>query len=164
MTSIPRNERVRIHPYVEADLAGRLAAYSAATGIASSTVVQAALRQYLDATNDTALILRRLDRLGRADARAQRDLEILSEAFAVWVRVWFAHTPRIDDDAKESARRTAESRYGQFVEHVAERFSGGERFFDDLPREVLADEVELCKLAGQKPPAPPGPSARTDGE
>ncbi|HLZ07515.1 MAG TPA: hypothetical protein VKT80_02935, partial [Chloroflexota bacterium] len=68
MTAIPRNERVRIHPYVEATLAGRLAAYSAATGIASSTVVQAALRQYLDATSDTALMLRRLDRLGRAGA------------------------------------------------------------------------------------------------
>jgi hypothetical protein len=111
MTKLPRHERVRLHPYVERELAKRLAEFGAASGIASSSVVQAALRQYLDRTSDTALILRRLDRLGRADARAHRDLELLSEAFAVWVKIWFVQTPRIDGDAKELARRTAESRY-----------------------------------------------------
>jgi hypothetical protein len=165
MTKLPRNERVRLHPYVDRELAKRLAEYSAASGIASSTVVQAALRQYLDRTSDTALILRRLDRLGRADARAHRDLELLSEAFAVWVRLWFAHTPGITDDAKESARRTAERRFAQFVEYVVERFTGGHRFLDDLPREVLADEVELSSLAAQRrAPAPGDPPTGTDGE
>jgi hypothetical protein len=151
MTKLPRHERVRLHPYVDRELAKRLAEYRAASGIASSAVIQAALRQYLDRTSDTALILRRLDRLGRADARAHRDLELLSEAFAVWVKVWFAHTPGVSDEAKESARRTAESRFAQFVEHVVERFTGGHRFLDDLPREVLADEVELANLAAGAP-------------
>jgi CRP-like cAMP-binding protein len=143
-----RTQRVRLHPYVEEALAKRLSAYCAATGIASSSVIEAALRQYLDETSDKTLILRLLGRLARAQARTQRDLEVLSEAFAVWVRVWFAHTPRVDD-AAELARRTAESRYARFVEQVAERFSGGERFLDDLPREVLADEVELEKLTAE---------------
>jgi hypothetical protein len=165
MTKLPRSERVRLHPYVPRELAKRLAQYRAASGIASSAVVQAALRQYLDRTSDTALILRRLDRLGRAEARAHRDLELLSEAFAVWVRLWFAHTPGITDDAKESARRTAERRFAQFVEHVVERFTGGHRFLDDLPREVLADEVELSSLAAQRRSSAPGdPPTGTDGE
>jgi len=164
MTKLPRNERVRLHPYVDRELGKRLAEYSAASGIALSTVVQSALR-HLDRTSDTALILRRLDRLGRADARAHRDLELLSEAFAVWVRLWFAHTPSVSDDAEESARRTAERRFAQFVEHVVERFTGGHRFLDDLPREVLADEVELSSLAAQRrSPAPGDPPTGTDGE
>ena len=37
----------------------------------------------------------------------------------------------------------AESRYGQFVEHVSEEFSGGRRFLDDLSREVVANDAEL---------------------
>jgi hypothetical protein len=165
MNRIARHERVRIHPYVDRELAKRLVEYSAASGIASSTVVQAALRQYLDRTSDTTLILRRLDRLGRADARAHRDLELLSEAFAVWVKVWFANTPCITDDTKESARRTAESRFAQFIEHVVERFTGGHRFLDDLPREVIADEVELANLAPGAPPiACPDASAGSHGE
>jgi hypothetical protein len=164
MTKMPRTQRVRLHPYVEAALAKRLSAYCAATDIPSSSVVEAALRQYLDAASDRTLILRLLNRLARADARTQRDLAVLSEAFAVWVRVWFAHTPRTDDGA-ELARRTAESRYTRFVEQVAERFSGGERFLDDLPREGLADEVELENLAAGPPPsAPAGLTTRTDDE
>jgi hypothetical protein len=156
---------VRIHPCVDRELAKRLAEYGAASGIASSAVVQAALRQYFDRTSDTALILRRLDRLGRADARAHRDLELLSEAFAVWVRLWFAHTPSVSDDAKEPARRTAERRFAQFVEHVVERFTGGHRFLDDLPREVLADEIELANLAeGARAPGSSDPPRGLDGE
>ncbi len=93
------------------------------------------------------------------------DLELLSEAFAVWVKVWFAHTPCITDDAQESARRTAESRFAQFIEHVVERFTGGHRFLDDLPREGLADEVELANLAAGAPPtACPVASTGSHGE
>jgi hypothetical protein len=143
-----RTQRIRLHPYVEEALAKRLSAYCAATGIASSSAIEAALRQYLDEASDRTLILRLLSRLARAQARTQRDLEVLSEAFAVWVRVWFAHSPCVDD-AAELARRTAESRYARFVEQVAERFSGGERFLDDLPREALADEAELEKLTAE---------------
>src|SRR5271155_1472808 len=124
-----RTQRVRLHPYVEEALAKRLSTYCAATGIASSSVIEAALRQYLDETSDKTLILRLLGRLARAQVRTQRDLEFLSEAFSVWVRIWFAHTPRIEDGT-ELARRTAESRYARFVEQIAERFSGGERFLD----------------------------------
>jgi predicted DNA-binding protein len=160
-----RHERVRLHPYVEPAVAKRLAAYSAATGIPSSTVVQAALGQYLDRTSDTTLILRRLDRLGRADERMQRDLELLSEAFVVWVRVWFSHAPRITDDAKEFARRTGESRFTQFMEHVAEQFMGGHRFIDDLPREVVADDAELAHLATRvQSPESANPPTGADGE
>jgi hypothetical protein len=165
MNKIGRRYPVRLHRYVDRELAERLAEYSAASGIASSTVVQAALRQYLDRASDTALILRRLDRLGRADAGAHRDLELLSETFEVWVRLWFAHTPSVSDDAKESAGRTAERRFAQFVEYVVERFTGGHRFLDDLPREVLADEVQLANVAaGARAPASADPSRCLDGE
>jgi hypothetical protein len=158
-----RTQRVRLHPYVEEALAKRLSTYCAATGIASSSVIEAALRQYLDETSDKTLILRLLGRLARAQVRTQRDLEVLSEAFAVWVRIWFAHTPRIEDGT-ELARRTAESRYARFVEQIAERFSGGERFLDDLPREGLADEAELTNLAADGSPAHGSRSTVADGE
>src|SRR5258708_35800105 len=67
------------------------------------SVVQAALRQYLDRTDDKMLLLRRLNQLGRAWNRTQRDLEIHMEAFAIYVKLWFAHTPHIPDNAKDSA-------------------------------------------------------------
>jgi hypothetical protein len=155
MTKTPRRGRMRLVPYVSVALAQRLAAFCGASGVTESAAVEAALRQYLDHSGDATLLLRRLDRLGRAGARTQRDLELLSETFAIWLKLWFAHTPSIAEDAKRSARMTAESRYKQFVEHVAEQFSGGRRFLDDLPRESLADDTELTTLTQ--------PSATTRG-
>jgi len=161
-----RREVVRLHPYVDHELAKQMAAYGAAMGMTTSSVVQAALRQYLHGTGDMTLIMRRLDRLSRAWNRTQRDLEIQMEAFGLWVKIWFAHTPRVPDDAKDFARRTAESRFGQFQQHLIEQFQGGHRFIDDLPREEIADEAELDNIAarGAPAPAPAEPSGRPDGE
>jgi hypothetical protein len=142
-----RRGRARLVPRVSAEIAQRLADVCASTKTTESAVVEAALRQHLDGTSDRTLLFRRLDRLGRALERSQRELEILSEAFGVFVQVWLAHTPTLDDDEKRSARRDAESRYRQFVEHVTRRFSGGRRFLDDLPRESIADDAELDAIA-----------------
>jgi hypothetical protein len=147
MSKTVRHGRVRLLPYVEGALAERLAQFCAATDVTVSAAVGAALRQYLDGTGDAMLVLRRLDRLGRALARNHRDVELLSEGFAVFVRVWFAHTPVIPESGKKSARASAETRYRQFVEHVAEQFSGGRRFLDDLPHEPIGDEGELAAVA-----------------
>ena len=75
------------------------------------------------------LVLRRLDRLGRADDRVHRDIELLSASFAVFVRLWFAHTPSLREEAKPAAREDAESRYQQFKDYVAQEFMGGRRFW-----------------------------------
>jgi hypothetical protein len=95
-----------------------LSSYCAASSIAERAVFEEAVQQYVDGVGDLALVLRRLDRLGRAGARLHRDVELLSEAFAVFVRLWFAHTPTIPDDGKAAARSTAESRYRLFVVSV----------------------------------------------
>jgi hypothetical protein len=147
MSKTVRRGRVRLLPYVEPGLAERLDKFCAASDATESAVVGAAIQQYLDGTSDATLLLRRLDRLGRALDRDHRDLELLSEAFAVFVRLWFAHTPTVPEDGKKLARTTAESRYRQFVEHVIEQFSGGRRFLDDLPRESIGADGELARLA-----------------
>jgi hypothetical protein len=154
-----RNERVRLQPYVDAPLAKQLAAYSAARGKTTSFVVQAALRQYLDCTDDKVLLLQQIAALRRACDHTQRDLELHMEAFAIYVKLWFAYTPHIPDDAKDSARRTAESRFAQYQEYVIEQFQGGRRFVDDLPREVIADEAELSRMANEASAAPAGGEA-----
>ena len=147
MNKVVRRGRVRLQPYVDGELGRRLDQFCAATDVTESAVVAAAIRQYLDGTSDATLVLRRLDRLGRALAGNQRDVELLSEAFAVFVRLWFAHTPNIPEESKGSARASAESRYRRFAEHVAEQFSGGRRFLDDLPRESIGEDGELATVA-----------------
>ncbi len=159
MTRATHRGRVRLQSYVEPAFADRVSRYCLAMGVTESAIVKSALDQYLDATGDATLLLRRMDRLGRALARSQRDLEVLSHAFGVFTRLWLAHTPRVPEEAKPGARVDAESRYRQFVEHVSEEFNGGRRFLDDLSREVVANDAELDAMAGNTAPR----GGRNDG-
>jgi hypothetical protein len=138
---------VRLQSYVEPELAQRIDRFCAASGVSESALVKSSVRQYLDGTSDMTLVLRRLDRLGRALEQAHRDLQLLAEGFAVFVRIWFAHMPAIPEDQRRAARASAESRYKQFVEHVVQQFSGGQRFIDDVPHESIADDAERASMA-----------------
>jgi hypothetical protein len=129
--------REQIHPCITPALRKRLSLYASKKGTTKSAVVESALLQYLDAeVTDRALILRRLDRLTRAGAILQRDLELLSEAFGVFVQLWFAHTHRLADDAKAGAEQVARTRYIQFLEHVSSEVASGR----SLVREIAAEE------------------------
>jgi hypothetical protein len=141
-----RRGHVRLQSYVEPDLAQRIDRFCAASGLSASTLIKSSICQYLDGTSDLTLVIRRLDRLGRAFERFHRDLQLLAEGFAVYVRLWLAHTPLIPEDGRRAARASAESRYKQFVEHVVQQFSGGERFINDVPREGIADDAELASM------------------
>src|SRR6185437_4727632 len=122
-------------------------------------VAREALQQYLDGTGDTALVFRRFDRLTRALDRTERELEILSQAFGVFVRVWLAHTPRLPKEMRAAASAGAEGRYREFLDAIAARVTAGKRFLDDLPQDQLADpaELEVQARADAKdgPPQPP---------
>ena len=144
---------VRLQSYVEPELAQRIDRFCAASGMSESALVKSSVCQYLDGTSDLTLVIRRLDRLGQAFERCHRDLQFLAEGFAVFVRIWFAHMPAVPEDQRRAARASAESRYKQFVEHVVQQFSGGERFIDDSPRESIADDAELTAVAKGAAPA-----------
>jgi hypothetical protein len=55
--------------------------------------------------------------------------------------------PGVPAQVKVDARATANSRYKQYVQYIVRQYSGGQRFLDDLPRELVADESELKGLA-----------------
>ena len=133
--------RVRVGTRLSVELRARLTKYCAASGISERTIIEDALRKYLDSTDDTALFLRRFDRVEHALARDHRDLELLSEAFGRYMRLWFlAHAPNAAEAGKAAARGAAETQYKQFAHHLGAQFTQGHRFVDDLPVEAFASE------------------------
>ncbi|HLK40138.1 MAG TPA: hypothetical protein VKU41_25455 [Polyangiaceae bacterium] len=133
--------RVRVGTRLSVELRARLTKYCAASGISERTVIEDALRKYLDATDDTALLLRRFDRIERALARGHRDIDLLSEAFGRYLRLWFsAHAPTASEAGKAAARAAAETQYKQFAQHLGGWFAQGHRFVDDLPAEAFSQE------------------------
>ena len=86
--------RVRVGTRLSLELRNRLTKYCAASGISERTIIEDALRKYLEGTDDSALVLRRFDRLEHALAKDHRDMELLSEAFGRYMRLWLAaHAP-----------------------------------------------------------------------
>jgi hypothetical protein len=121
--------RTRIHPYVTPELARRLVGYSAAKGLTESAAVQAALEEYLDGKEkDSAVIIRRLDRLGRAAVRQQRDVEVLSEAFALFVQIWSAYRSELSDAEKEAATRRGAKFYREYLKYLSQQLASDSRF------------------------------------
>lgn len=97
----------------------------------------------LAGTGDFALFLRRLDRIARAQERTLRDLDLLSQSFAMFVRLWLGFP------AKRAPRRRPAPNLASshFSRCVAERVASGQRFVDDLPQERVADDDELASIA-----------------
>jgi hypothetical protein len=113
-------------------------------------VFEAALGQYMDGTNDMTLVMRRIDRLGRALERTNRNIDLLSVAFGAFVHLWLGHAPSIPEDRLSAARAKAEGAYRKFLELVAAQFSEGRRFIDDLPKEAIANEAELDDITSRQ--------------
>ena len=126
-----------LQAYVAIDLKRRLHDHvKRGKGRTLSSVVEAALIAYFDDATDTDTLYRRLDRHARLLGKVSRDQDLLNEAFAVFVQLWFAHTPRVAASERDSAQRFAAQRFEQFVTHVAREFASGHRFVDDLASDL----------------------------
>ncbi|SHE23296.1 [similarity to] CopG/DNA-binding domain-containing protein [methanotrophic bacterial endosymbiont of Bathymodiolus sp.] len=141
----------KFQTYLDPKLDKNLRQYCAKSGKSISSVTNAAIRAYLDETTDTKLLFRRLDKHTRALAKANRDIQLMAEALSVFVKLWFAHTPRIPDNDKENAQRYAAQRYEQFCDYVATQISGGHYFVDDLVQDSPISEDELDAAREDKP-------------
>jgi hypothetical protein len=97
--------------------------------------MEAALAQYLDASGDLAVLLRRFDRVERALGDQHRDVELVADALGGFVRIWLEARA-----GREPGQ--AERQYRSFLEQLALRIAEGHRFRDDLPDVLTAASVE----------------------
>jgi len=108
-----------------------------------------AVGQYLDGNRNTSSTLAPIDRLVQAiDSDRQqreqlhRDLEILSEAFGRFLRLWTAvHASTFRDaptpaaaDALSKQLAAGEAVYRRLTATIAQHFAKGHRFVHDLPK------------------------------
>ena len=131
----------QIHPRLKRRVYNKLKAYTARTGATDNAVLNAALEQYLDKSSDTALILRRLNRLSRGLARSQRQTETLAEFLGAFIQIWFAHTPPLPDEQKNSAKHSANKRYADMIEFIRRRLGASKHVLVDLLGAEEADEL-----------------------
>ena len=144
--------RKRIHPYVTPELAHRLTTYCAAKGITESAAVQAAVEDHLDGeAKDNEVIIRRLDRLGRASLGHQRDLALMTESFGLFLRMWFAFVPQMAEGDKPAADSLSARRYRQFVDSVSKQLATGDGLRGSPDQESSWQRGTWCRRGASGP-------------
>lgn len=83
-----------------------------------------------------AALVKRLDRIGRAIERLERDLQIANEAQALFVRAWLQATPATPQgEARLAMEAKGRERYAGFLDALGRRLASGR----SLAKEVLEE-------------------------
>jgi predicted DNA-binding protein len=107
-----------IYPRISSPLRDRFKAYVAATGNTESSVVEAALQEYLDPARDTVLIRNRLDRLARLCARVETNARVSLEGLLGFVQMWLEHMPPLSPDSAATAKKQGRFRFERFMQDL----------------------------------------------
>lgn len=125
----------RHHLYLDDELTERLEALAGKPGTSKSAIVADALRAYLarrGAKELDDLLKVRLDRVTNQLGRMERDIQILLESLALFIRYSFTITAPLPQSQEAAARAVAQDRYQAFVDQVGRRIAGGHTLSRDL--------------------------------
>lgn len=125
----------RHHLYLDDELTAKLDALAAKPGTSKSAIVADALRAYLarrGAKELDDLLKVRLDRVTTQLGRIERDIQILLESLALFIRYSFSVTAPLPESEQAAARAVAQDRYQAFIEQVGRRMAAGRTVGHDL--------------------------------
>jgi predicted transcriptional regulator len=123
-----RRPRIRHQCLLEADLSDRLEAAARHPSATKSAIIADALKAWFERKGQHELDTRfgpRLDRLSRGQAQIRRDLDVVLESLALFVRYQLTQTAHLPEpDA--AARAQGQDRFQRFVDQVGRRLAKGE--------------------------------------
>jgi predicted DNA-binding protein len=152
--------------YVAGDVAGRLAMVAKRPGTTKSKIVNEALDRFLDPARDqhlAATIVEGQRELSREIRHLHRELDIIAETLALWLRYFLTITPPLPAGNQEPTRLIGRQRFDVSIREIARRKPSDARY--------LARVVKLAAKEGSGPrsgavsPRPPEgkPDQATDG-
>ena len=137
------------------------------TGESVSEVLAHAARETLlgrAGDNGTGDILKAVDRVfyqvQRAERRRGFDQDVLKEMLGLAVLSFFNHTPAVPESEKRAALVSGKTRFGRFLDTLADNLRGGRSILHDLPSAVEgAPEAGAAQNKG-----PVGATADAEGD
>jgi hypothetical protein len=139
---LPKVRRVRIYTRLSHALRRRLHEYCAAAGRSERAVFEDAVAKYLAGqTGDGAVrtpierVIEAMNHESQQRERLHHDLEILSEAFGRFLRLWMVvHASTFHGNAEVVAKQRAEGEglFRRFASAVSTHFGKGHRFAQDF--------------------------------
>lgn len=119
----------RHHLYLDRELTAELERLAAQPGASKSAIVADALRAYLErraAREIDDLFKTRLDRMSGKLARIERDLLVLLETLALFIRHQLTITAPLPE-ADKAQLAVGRERFERFVDQVGRQLAGGAR-------------------------------------
>lgn len=119
----------RHHLYLDDELSTQLEALAAKPGTTKSAIVADALRQYLNrrGANGIEEALRiRLDRQARQLERIERDVQVLLESLALYVRYQLTVTAPVPEPDR-AAHAVGKERFQKFIDQVGRQMAAPTR-------------------------------------
>lgn len=125
----------RLSVYLEPAHLRALEAYARSRGVSKSLAAEAAIAAFLApevGETQQGALLRRLDRQVRAVERLERDLMILTELVALFVRQWLVVAPALPESAQAAAQARGRERFRGFLTALGRRLAKTRRLADEL--------------------------------
>jgi hypothetical protein len=138
-------KKARLSVYLDPDMMAQLAELADRKRQPKSLIAEAAIMSFLtpdDADRREAVVTRRLDLLTRQGERLERDLSVVAETLALFIRFWLTVTPPLPQSAQAAAQAKGGERFESFLEALGRRLAKG--------RSVLR-EVSFDRLNGTLP-------------
>lgn len=146
-------------------LSRQLAALAAGPGGSKSAVVGEALQAWLSREAGIGidpLIKARLDRTSRSLHRLERNLHILIETLALFIRYQLSVTPPVAEAEQPAASALGQRRFQSFIDQVGRRLAAGRRLSDDLVQYLPPEAfVVAAEPEGAKDTAKEGAASET---
>lgn len=141
--------KIQIKPSVDMDVERYLREESKRLNKPYGLIVNEALIQYFDLDslkNREAILLKRLDQIDRKVEGLHTNLSILSEAFSIYIKTYFARLSEVPKEQSMAAMSRANHLFNQFLQQVYEASLSGNSLFNDLPKEEFISPDEAAKL------------------
>lgn len=140
----------KLSVYLSDHVAERLVLAARRPGANKSAIVDAALDRFLnperDPSSDAALV-RRLDRISRQLDRVDRDVGIVAETLALYVRYHLTIIPPLPLADQAAARALGRDRFEMFVAQVGRRVASGNRLVAEVLERLSAGQSDLFNRA-----------------
>jgi hypothetical protein len=129
--------------YLDGKLAEQLMTLAAKPGSSKTAIMTDALQAYLERRGAGELEERfkvRLDRLSMQLGRIERDLQVVAESLALFIRFQLTIAGPLPE-ADRAARAVGQDRFHSFMQQVSRRIAAGRSLSDD----VLSPETAEAK-------------------
>ena len=158
----------RINAYLDDPIADQLALIAKRPGANKSAIVNAALDRFFnpEPDNQTAALIRRLDRMTRALDRLDRNTGIGVETLALFIRYFLTVTPPLPVDDQAAAHALGRERFEMFVAQVGRRLAQDGNLLSEVletiaetrPDLFAVDSFTMDRQQDRAPQAPPASS------